>query len=43
MVADAGLRRDARAAKEPDAQDRFGRLMEVPGTAGKDDGGSRPN
>jgi hypothetical protein len=42
MVTDASLRRDARAAREPEASDRFERLMEVPGTR-KGDGGDRPN
>jgi hypothetical protein len=42
LVTDTGLRRDARAAKEPDAPDRFQQLLEVPGAA-KGDGGERLN
>ncbi len=42
MVTDVGLRRDARAGRDRAAEDRLGRLMEVPGGRA-DEGGSRPN
>ena len=43
LVTDAGMRRDARAAREEtDAPSRFEQLMEVPGTR-KEDGGERLN
>jgi len=43
MVTDAGLRRDARAAREADVPSHLEQLLEVPGPGRKTDGGSRPN